>query len=106
MRSNLRGFGKGTLDVFNVQKILFDSDMFLFFRASASDVIVLNCISDELRGWRRYVLETGKLIFWVQRIGGITGRLELNTLGLRALNVVVRQVILCFVKCEVKLAGP
>lgn len=97
LHPNFWRFREGTFDVFNVKKILFDCDLFCFFRATASNIIMLNSVSDELRGWWRHILETGKLVGGVQRVGWFTSWLELDTVGLWSFDIVIHQIILCFV---------
>ena len=51
----------------------------------------------KIRTWGFGVLGFWEIVDWVQRIGGLSGSLELENLSFRALNILIHEIELRFV---------
>lgn len=101
------GARSGAFDIIDLHNILSSHGVpEVLLGLSLFNIVHFHRVTDKL-GWRNgSVLDLGYIVNWVQRVARTTtNRLELNTLRRRAIDVLVGEVGLRFVKANVQRAG-
>ena len=78
--------------------------LFLLKRACALDIINLVAVADELRRLRWHESETSELVDGVERVRWLSLCDKLDDVSLRACNILICQVILWLIECNMEHA--